>query len=70
MARPRPYSSLGSAELVKELFEAAFEVDAPKFGDLTYEVEGGEDNYTGRAGLRFIKTELLEAAQRVFDRDA
>ncbi len=68
--RPRPYSNLGSAELVKELFDAVFEQDAAKYEDVRYEIEGGEDNYAGRTGLRFIKVPLLEGAQRVFDRDA
>ncbi len=67
MPRPRPFSSLGSAELVKELFAAAFASDATKFEDLLFEIEGGEDDYAGRGGLSFIKAPLCEAARQVFD---
>lgn len=70
MPRPRPYSHLGSSDLVKELFDAAFEVDAAKYEDLRFEIEGGEDGHDGRSKLANIKDSLLEAAQRVFDRDA
>ena len=67
MPRPRPFSSLGSAELVKELFAAAFASNATKFEDLLFEIEGGEDDYAGRGGLNFIKAPLCEAARQVFD---
>ena len=70
MPRPRPYSNLGSAELVKELFDAAFEQDAQKYEDLRFEIEGDEDGHDGRSKLAKIQAPLLEAAQRVFDRDA
>ena len=68
MPRPRPLISLGSAELVKELFAAAFASDATKFEDLLFEIEGsGEDAWGGRPGLSFIKAPLCDAARRVFD---
>ena len=67
MPRPRPFSSLESPELVKELFAAAFASDATKFEDLLFEIEGGEDDYAGRGGLSFIKAPLCEAARQVFD---
>lgn len=67
MPRPRPFSNLGSAELVKQLFDAAFASNATRFEDLLFEIAGGEDDYSGRSGLGFIKTPLLEAAKRVFE---
>jgi hypothetical protein len=67
MPRPRPFSNLGSSDLVKQLFEAAFASNATRFEDLLYEIEGGEDGYTGRSGLAFIKPALVEAAKRVFE---
>ena len=68
MPRPRPFSSLESPELVKELFAAAFASDATKFEDLLFEIEGGgEDAWGGRPGLSFIKAPLCEAARQVFD---
>ena len=67
MPRPRPFSSLESPELVKELFAAAFASDATKFEDLLFEIEGGEDDYAGRGGLSFIKAPLCAAAWHVFD---
>ncbi len=70
MPRVRPYQGLSSAGLVKELFDAAFEVDAAKYEDVRFEIGGGEDDYLGRGQLSKIKNELFEAAQRVFDRDA
>jgi len=66
MPRPRPFSSLGSAELVKQLFVAAFASNATKFEDLLFEIEGGEDDYVGRGGLSNIKAPLVEAARQVF----
>ena len=67
MPRLRPFSSLGSAELVNQLFVAAFASNATKFEDLLFEVEGGEDDYAGRGGLNFIKAPLCKAARQVFD---
>ena len=67
MPRPRPLISLGSAELVKELFAAAFASDATKFEDLLFEIEGGEDGWVGRKKLHNIKAPLCDAARRVFD---
>jgi len=67
MPRPRPFSNLGNAELVQQLFDAAFVSDAARFEDLIFEVQGGEDDYTGRGKLNFIKSPLIEAAQRVFE---
>jgi|LakMenEpi03Aug12_release.lakeMendotaPanAssembly.Ray.scaffolds.fasta_scaffold3577521_1 hypothetical protein len=65
--RPRPFSNLGSADLVKQLFDAAFASNAARFEDLLFELEGGEDGYTGRGGLSFIKAPLVEAAKRVIE---
>ncbi len=67
MPRPRPFSNLGSSDLVKQLFDAAFASNATRFEDLLFEIEGGEDNYPGRGGLREIKSPLVEAAKRVFE---
>jgi hypothetical protein len=67
MPRSRPFSNLGSAELVQQLFDAAFVSDAARFEDLLFEIQGGEDDYKGRGGLSFIKAPLIEAAQRVFE---
>jgi hypothetical protein len=67
MPRPRPFSTLGSSELVKQLFDAAFASNAARFEDLLFELQGGEDDYVGRSGLSFIKAPLVEAAQRVFE---
>ena len=67
MPRPRPFSNLGSADLVKQLFDAAFASNATRFEDLLFEIEGGEDNYPGRGGLKEIRSSLLEAAKRVFE---
>jgi hypothetical protein len=67
MPRPRPFSNLGSSDLVKQLFDAAFASNATRFEDLLFEIEGGEDGYTGRSGLAFIKPPLIEAAKRVFE---
>jgi hypothetical protein len=67
--RPRPFSNLGSADLVKQLFDAAFSANAARFEDLLFELEGGEDGYSGRSGLSFIKAPLAEAAKRAFEKD-
>ncbi len=67
MPRPRPFLNLGSADLVKQLFDAAFTSNAARFEDVLFEIEGGEDNYVGRGGLREIKAPLVEAAKRVFE---
>jgi hypothetical protein len=67
MPRPRPFSNLGSADLVKQLFDAAFASNATRFEDLLFEIEGGEDNYPGRGGLKEIRNPLVEAAKRVFE---
>jgi hypothetical protein len=70
MARARPYRDLEGDKLIKQLFDAAFEVDAAKYEDARFEIEGGEDGWYGRRKLARYKEVLLEAAQRVFDRDA
>lgn len=67
MPKRRPYSSLGSAELVEQLFDAAFGKDANRFEDLLYEVQGGEDGYVGRSNLSNIRLPLVNAAQKVFE---
>ena len=67
MPRLRPFSRITGAELVEELFAAAFASDATKFEDLLFEIEGGEDDWDGRDKLRNIKAPLCEAARRVFD---
>lgn len=69
MPRPRPFVNLGSKDLVKQLFDAAFSSNASRFEDLLFEIEGGEDDYAGRGGLAFIKQPLLEAAKKVFELD-
>ena len=63
MDRARPYLNLEGHEVIKQLFDAAFEVDAAKFEDARFELES-------RGKLAKYKDVLLEAAQRVFDRDA
>jgi hypothetical protein len=70
MPQRRPYSALGSEDLVKELFNAAFEQDAAKYEDLRFEIEEGGKESKGRSKLANIKKAIFEAAQRVFDRDA
>jgi len=65
--RPRPFSNLGGAELIQQLFDAAFVSDAERFEDLLFEIEGGEDDYMGRSKLSFIKAPIVEAARRVFE---
>jgi hypothetical protein len=69
MTRPRPFSNLGSAELVKALFDSAIASDAARFEDLLFELQGGEDDYAGRKSLGFIKSVLVDVAQRVFGMD-
>ena len=69
MPRPRPFSNLGSAELVKSLFDAALASDAVRFEDLLFELQGGEDDYHGRKSLSFIKSVLVDVSQRVFGMD-
>jgi hypothetical protein len=67
MPRRRIYTDLGSAALVEQLFDAAFEKDAKRFEDLLYEVQGGEDGYRGRSNLDLVCVPLVKAAQRVFE---
>ncbi len=74
MPRPRPFSSLGSAELVKQLFDAAFASNAARFEDVLFEIEGGDTDlsgrlHSGRSNLENIKTPLIDAAKRVFETD-
>ena len=38
--RPRPFVNLGNADLVKQLFDAAFASNAALFEDLLFELEG------------------------------
>jgi hypothetical protein len=67
MLRRRTYTDLGSAALVEQLFDAAFEKDAKRFEDLLYEVEGGGDGYSGRSNLNLVRAPLAKAARRVFE---
>jgi hypothetical protein len=69
MPRLRPYTGLGNTDLVEQLFDAAFEKDAKRFEDLLYEVEGGEDGYSGRSNLNLVRAPLAKAARRVFETD-
>ena len=55
--------------LVKQLFDAAFASNAALFEDLLFELEGGEDGYSGRSKLSFIKAPLVEAARRAFEKE-
>jgi hypothetical protein len=72
MPRPRPFSSLGNPELVKQLFDAAFASNAARFEDVLFEIEGGDTDLTGRlhsgrGNLENIRAPLIEAAKRVFE---
>ena len=69
MPRPRPYASLGTSELVEQLFESAFGKDANRFENLLYEIQGGEDGYMGRGSLNNIRQPLVHAAQKVFEQE-
>ena len=62
LAPSRPYVQLGNADLVEQLFEAAFESDAARFEDLVNEVDE-------RGQLKNIKVQLINAAKRVFELD-
>ena len=67
MPRSRPYANLTGPELLKKLFDAAFSAEAKLFEDLLYELDGGDDDYDGRARLKNIRPVLIEVANRVFE---
>jgi hypothetical protein len=67
MARVRPYQNLDSPQLLKAVFDAAFDSDAKRFEELIYELQGGDIDHAGRSKLKNISSVLVEVAHRVFD---
>lgn len=67
--RPRPFSQLLTADVVKRLFEAAFDSDAKAFEDLEYELIGGDEQWSGRGIQNALREAIIDAARKAFALD-
>ena len=65
VAPSRPYVQLGSADLVEQLFEAAFDSDAARFEDLVNEVDERGQLKNIKPNKQYTVEELDEMANQL-----